>query len=101
LHESETDRLARIGRRRADADKGGNLVVGVSWLRERHPLLDTCVDEVGGEILRRNRAGGSPVTGERMGQRQVLTDARVGTLCTGRGFEDLDCVIRLARKSER
>ncbi len=74
---------------------------GRAGVRELYPLLQAGVELVGRHVLGRNRLGVGPVAGESISEREVLADARVGTLGPGDRLQRGDGVERPAGQGQR
>ena len=99
LVQGELDGLACIACRRRYADERSDLVGGVFRAGKLHPLLHARVELAGRNVLRGDSLGFGPVTTQSVGEREVLTDSRIGPRLTRGGVEDGDCLDRRGRQA--
>src|SRR3954447_20510557 len=93
-------RLARVNGR-LDAGQRRDLIGRVRGPGELHPLLDTCVELVGGYVLRGDRTRLRPVAGQGISQGQVLADPGIGVLGARGSLERWDRVVAATCKRQR
>ena len=101
LVERQARRLTRIDCSRRHANQRSDGRRFLPRRRHLHPLMDTRVELVGGNVLRGDGAGIRPITGERVCKRQVLADASVGVGPASGWLQDLDRIVRTSGKRHR